>query len=187
MENKIIYNIKVDTNKNLILDDNYNNVINKLINDKINNNIDFKVNINNQNGIVDDELNVVVNCCINELFKKDNIFINNHNYSKMIEKFILNSIDIIRKNKDRDFVFDEEYIIFEVFRGFHYFRINPKRSVITEAKYNDFIVLGPEPLKQSQFRTLNELLPAFYAFLYENNLFDDIALNDLSKYYIGLA
>lgn len=74
-----------------------------------------------------------------------------------------------------------------MFKGYNYFRVNTKRDAITKRKYKEFLVLGPENLERSGLRNLVELLPAFCVYLYENELFDDEQLNDLSKYYICLA
>ncbi len=59
MDNKTIYNLKIDTKKEAILNDNYYDEINKLIRDKFSGKSDFKVLIMNEDGPVNEELNAI--------------------------------------------------------------------------------------------------------------------------------
>ena len=61
MKNKTKYQLRIDTNKLVILDDNYVHTINKLIRDKEDDVSDFMVEIIDQYNLIDDELNTITN------------------------------------------------------------------------------------------------------------------------------
>ena len=104
----------------------------------------------------------------------------------MIKDFIMTSVEVLKRKID-GYVFNDEYIIFEIFLGYDYFRINVKRDVISKEKYEEYMVLGPDYLVGNDLAYLKEVLPAFYSYLYENDGFTNDKINDLSKYKIGLS
>ena len=99
---------------------------------------------------------------------------------------LMTSIDVINRNRNNSFVFNDEFIIFDIVKGYDYFKINVRRDCITKEKYNEFIALGPDYLMGNRLAYLKEVVPAFYSFLYVNDALYNEKMNDLKKYQIGL-
>lgn len=178
MKNEKTYVIKIDYQNKTICNDDYESVITGLLSG----NTSFKVLLIDKTGIIDSHINEATNKyiadCRSSMSKKVLI----ESGAAYIKNFI---IRFMRLSSEQS----EESEEFEVINKTKYFKVYIPKTYVDDKKRQDFLHLGRDCLINSFPKEVIEtyIKPRFYLFLFKNDLLDDSAYNDLTKYEIGLA
>lgn len=180
MTNKKKYIVKIDCQSEKILDDKYAENIEKFYKEDCS----FEVLLFNTSNVIDLNINTIVNQFI--LDCKNNKGILSDAFINKIGEFTKN---VIKVTKQPWFEYKSECSLFDVIApNGNYFVVNIPKILIGKEKIEDFRWLGKDYLLSSV--TYNEIfeyiLPWFYQFCFEYDLFDDELNSDLLKYQIGL-
>lgn len=182
MRNKQTYVVKYDADEQKILDENFEEILNNLIVY----NADFELLFINNLNIIQSSITTMVNRYISD-GKKDNkpYCIN----IKRTSEFIKNLFKFLYTNTGLFKVMDPKICELDVIApNSNYFTVEIPKKNIGKGEYYMLRRLGKDYIKG---RISNELifeyvLPAFYVFMFQYDLFDDERCNDIGNYKIGL-
>lgn len=180
MINKKKYIVKIDCQSEKILDDKYVENIEYFYKKDCS----FEVLLVDTSNVIDLNINTIVNQFI--LDCKNNKGILSDTYINKIDEFTKNVIKVYKQHWIEK---KSEYSLFDVIApNGNYFIVVIPTILIGKDKIEDFRWLGKDYLLGSVTSSIifEYILPRFYQFCFEYDLFDDALNSDLLKYQIGL-
>jgi hypothetical protein len=194
MENRKVYFVKYNYENKEIIDENFDAVMTQLIYS----NDPFEVCFLNEYNIADSAINSIINKYISDCKKPGevrnfavgfNIDLKRYNefpsYVRRLLKGLITYYEDFHYLRNSD-----DYYLFDVFLKYSGFKVLIPKKLVSEEEYNKFLYMGPDYLFGCFLFTdqiFEYIIPGYYKFLFENDLFDDQSYEKLSSYHIGLA
>ena len=182
-------NVNIDIKNAKILDENFDELLKEHVNNMIMKRYDLKLNFIDNN-IVSDEFNWAVNKYVSLVTKNEGSFANK-NYLSLIPRFSKGLCNIFNRNNVGNY-FDK--VIIEIFYMCEnaigkYFRAYLPEGIISQERYNNLMVLGPDNLagEFSLDVEVDYIFPALFCFLYEYEEQDNDKYLDYGMFQFGLA
>lgn len=146
----------------------------------------FKVTIIDENNLTSNKIDAMVNYYIDQLFDENGCFgiIGYGRYwYEMIEDFIKDVFEVLNQDVNK-LIDDGKHIEFDVFKGEYLFSFITNKNDYTVKKCDEMMVKGPDHLRGTSFCSCKELVPAYFAFLFDIDGFENNEINQLRDYKI---
>ena len=183
MKNEKTYVVKISCKDAKILDENFDSIMDYLIGL----NTITRLYLIDETNVVDLHINTIVNKYISDCKLDANtrpLAVD----GKKVGQFIINLLKYIQ-TAGNFYTPPEDTIAFDIINSKRqYFYVYIPNKYFSKDKYDDLFNLGPDYIsaKLSGDIIFEYVLPAFYIFLFKNDLLDDPKSNNLSNYMIGL-
>ena len=189
MKDTRIYNVNIDIKNAKILDENFESQLQTFINNKMFDKYNFKL-VFIDNNIISEKFNWAVNKFVEEFMKEEGPFANPSGGAKLIERFITGLCNLKNGNlkSGPDTVSIEVFHTKDRYKN-KYFRVYFPKGIISEERYNNLMVLGPDWIfgEFSYDVLMDYVYPALFWFLYEEDEMNNEEYLDFKKYMFGLA
>ncbi len=185
MKNKKTMIVKIDWDKQKVLNEN----LDFIVSDFIKKGIDFElVLIDAENYVIDSSINTIVNQYIADCKKTSTpLAVDYRAVSKFIENYMMYNKKMATSKTFWVHPQPEEMSIQVVAPTGKSFKVCIPRNSLSDDKIQDLTYLGADYIKGvlSTEIIFNYVLSPFYWFLYQNDLLNDEKYNDLGNYKFG--